>query len=215
MSLIKEFSQRLPSLFCVVLLVAVFGACGEEGEAEATCVGDPCVEIEDCPCSDACVVGTCTEAVSCDQTLLTWTSPVSNTDGTCLRDLGGYILHFGRDSRDYTEVIDVGTPCIEKELVDCGEGETNMQYTCSYVFTRPTEDDGMWYFAMTAYNTGEVQSDYSGEALKELSCSEDTSSARFVGQDERSSELPTSRIEGLAPPSASAIIPAPGNLSLN
>ena len=75
---------------------------------------------------------------------MSWRPPTQNTDGTALTDLDGYTLHWGKQSGNYTNSVDIGA------------GATN------YVVENLSA--GTWYFAMRAYNTQGVESDYSGEA---------------------------------------------------
>ena len=146
------------------------GAAGAEADASMACYGDPCDSNEECPCSNVCFLGECAGPPNCDQAVLSWASAVEREDDTCLRDIGGYILHFGRDSGDYTEVIDVGEPCVEIGEVECGDGEMVMQYTCDYLFERPTDEDGTWFMALTTYTETGLESAYSAELEIELVC---------------------------------------------
>ncbi len=75
---------------------------------------------------------------------LTWTAPTLNEDGSVLTDLGGYFLHRGPDTMNYTESVDVGN--VTDYVWDVGnrEGET-------------------MYFNVTAYDTMYNISEYNGE----------------------------------------------------
>lgn len=86
--------------------------------------------------------------VSAGEAELSWTPPTQNTDGTALTDLDGYRLYYGLTSGDYPEMIDIGDPTVTTYVVQgLTGGET-------------------YYFAATAYNTNNIESDYSNEATK-------------------------------------------------
>ncbi len=73
-----------------------------------------------------------------------------NTEG----DLAGYKIYYGPSSRTYTNSLDVGlssTPTTPTHtLTDLLDGKT-------------------YYFALTAYNTSGIESNFSGEAMKTVS----------------------------------------------
>lgn len=77
---------------------------------------------------------------------LTWTAPTLNEDGTALTDLAGYKIHYGTSSGSYSVQIpvDLGTTML---MVDNLVPDT-------------------YYFAATAINSSNIESRYSGEAIK-------------------------------------------------
>ncbi len=78
---------------------------------------------------------------------LTWDPPTTNEDGTPLTDLAGYKVYYGNASGNYTENIDV----------------VNV-----LTYTVKNLTDGTWYFAVTAYDTSDNESDYSNEVNKTI-----------------------------------------------
>ena len=78
---------------------------------------------------------------------LSWDAPTTNTDGTELTDLAGYKVYYGTSSGVYDNVIDVA------------EGTT---YTLTDI------SPATYYFAVTAYDEGENESDYSNEVSKTI-----------------------------------------------
>ncbi|RMF86917.1 MAG: hypothetical protein D6736_13990 [Nitrospinota bacterium] len=74
-----------------------------------------------------------------------WSPPQFNTDGTPLTNLAGYKLYYGRSSRNYEFVIDVGN---------------RTSYTLSGL-----EPEQTYYFALTAYNTSGHESEFSPELV--------------------------------------------------
>ena len=87
---------------------------------------------------------------------IAWAAPATNADGTPLRDLAGFKLHFGPASRGdnaayaYPRVVDVG-------LVACNP-------ECTYDVQL---DPGTTYLAVTAYDTATPpnESAYSNELV--------------------------------------------------
>ena len=77
---------------------------------------------------------------------LSWTAPTLNEDGTALTDLAGYKIYYGTSSRNYTIEIPV----------DLG--------TTTLVVDNLTPDT--YYFAATAINSSDIESQFSGEAIK-------------------------------------------------
>ena len=76
---------------------------------------------------------------------LTWTPPTTNTDGTALTDLAGYRVYYGTSSGSYGSPIDVGN-------------------VSTYVISNLAA--GSYYFAVTAYDTAGIESNFSNEVLK-------------------------------------------------
>jgi hypothetical protein len=77
---------------------------------------------------------------------LSWTAPTLNEDGTALTDLAGYKIYYGTSSGNYTVEIpvDLGTTTL---MVDNLTPDT-------------------YYFAATSVNTSDIESRFSGEAIK-------------------------------------------------
>ena len=79
--------------------------------------------------------------------LLSWTPPTQNTDDSVLTDLAGYKIYYGTEPGSYSEVITVETAGVTEYLVENLPGAT-------------------WYFAMTAYNSLNVESNKTAEVSK-------------------------------------------------
>ena len=85
---------------------------------------------------------------SSTQTRLQWSPPTTRVNGAPLgSDLAGYKLYRGPRSRYYDTVVDLPNPL-----------------TTQYVFD--TLDPGTYYFAVSAYDNGGLESGYSNEATK-------------------------------------------------
>jgi hypothetical protein len=80
--------------------------------------------------------------------ILSWDPPTQNTDGTTLTDLSGFVVHFGRASRSYSQSVEINDP-----------NQTNLELTLT---------PGTWYFAVTAKSSGGLYSAYSGEVSKTI-----------------------------------------------
>ncbi len=77
---------------------------------------------------------------------LSWQPPTENVDGTPLTDLTGYHIHFGPDSRNYTDEVPVS-----------GAGTTDQDLVLA---------SGSYYIAMTALDADGNESGYSNEVVK-------------------------------------------------
>ena len=80
---------------------------------------------------------------------LTWTAPTTNVDGTPLTDLAGYKVYFGTTSKIYSSTVNAGL---------------NVGSPPSYVVNNLST--GIYYFAVTAYDTTGLESAYSNESSK-------------------------------------------------
>ena len=79
---------------------------------------------------------------------LTWQQPKTYEDGTPLTDLAGYKIYYGSSSGVYTNTIDVGN-VRTYQLQSLADGVT-------------------YYFNVTAYNTGLLESGYATEVSKTI-----------------------------------------------
>jgi hypothetical protein len=81
---------------------------------------------------------------------LSWVAPTENTDGSVLTDLGGYVIHYGTTSKNYTTSITVANPSLTRYVVE----------------DLPA---GTYYFSMTSTATNGAQSGNSVEASVTIS----------------------------------------------
>lgn len=122
---------------------------GTPGEGDVATYGDIVISVSDGTASaslDAFSISV--DAVANGAATLSWTPPDENTDGSTLEDLDGYTVHWGREAGEYTY----------SENLDAS--------VASYVVEGLGE--GTWHFAMRAYNSSGVYSEYSNEASKTI-----------------------------------------------
>lgn len=89
------------------------------------------------------------ESTSPGSVTLSWVAPTERADGTPLTELAGYRIHYGRMSETYDYEIDVSNPGL-----------------LTYVVENLVPGD--WYFAVSAYDSEGLESDYSNEAHKKV-----------------------------------------------
>jgi hypothetical protein len=80
---------------------------------------------------------------------ISWTPPTSNTDNSPLTNLGGYRIYYGTSSSNLTQVLDLPNPGISSGVVE------NLAA-------------GTWYFAVTSYNSSNVESERSNVTSKTI-----------------------------------------------
>jgi hypothetical protein len=80
---------------------------------------------------------------------ISWTPPTSNTDNSPLTNLGGYRIYYGTSSGNLTQVLDLPNPGISSGVVG------NLSA-------------GTWYFAVTSYNSSNVESERSNVTSKTI-----------------------------------------------
>jgi hypothetical protein len=73
-----------------------------------------------------------------------WVPPTENSNGSALTNLAGYKIHYGTASQDYTQVVAVNNPSLSRYVLD-------------------SLPNGIFYFAISAYNSAGVESTLSGE----------------------------------------------------
>lgn len=78
-----------------------------------------------------------------------WVPPTENSNGSPLTNLAGYKIHYGTASQDYTHVVALNNPSLNRYVLD-------------------SLPSGTYYFAITAYNSAGVESNLSGEIATTL-----------------------------------------------
>jgi hypothetical protein len=79
---------------------------------------------------------------------LQWQPPTENTDGTSLSDLAGYRIYYGPDPDNLNHVIEFQNPGLTTYVVE--------ELTPS-----------IWYFAMTAFNSQGLESNFSNQQTRD------------------------------------------------
>jgi len=80
---------------------------------------------------------------------ISWTPPTTNSDNSPLTNLGGYRIYYGTSSSNLTQVLNLPNPGISRGVVE------NLA-------------PGTWYFAVTSYNTSNVESGRSNVTSKTI-----------------------------------------------
>ena len=80
---------------------------------------------------------------------LSWTPPTTNTDGSPLQGLNGYVIAYGQVSGQYTESVTITNPGITSAVIEELVPAT-------------------WHFAVKATTDSGTESDYSDEAVKTI-----------------------------------------------
>lgn len=80
---------------------------------------------------------------------LSWAAPTQNEDGSSLTDLAGYKVHWGTTSGSYANTVTIDNPGVTMFVVE------NLVA-------------GTWYFTTSAFNSQDVESNYSNEASKTI-----------------------------------------------
>jgi Putative Ig domain len=80
---------------------------------------------------------------------LSWTPPTTNTDGSPLVGLSGYVIGYGQAAGQYTESLSIANPGITSAMIE------NL-------------GPATWHFAVKAVTDSGSESDYSNEAIKTI-----------------------------------------------
>jgi hypothetical protein len=100
-------------------------------------------------CGDGGSIPVTSNQVSFGSATLSWTPPTQNTDGSPLTDLASYKIYYGNESGNYHTSIQI-----------------NNNGMTVYVVKHLTSNT--YYFVMTAINSSGEESDFSGEASKQV-----------------------------------------------
>ena len=78
-----------------------------------------------------------------------WVPPTENSNGSPLTNLAGYKIHYGTASQDYSQVVALSNPSLNRYVLE-------------------SLPHGTYYFAITAYNSAGIESTFSGEITATL-----------------------------------------------
>lgn len=82
--------------------------------------------------------------------ILEWTVPTTQTNGSTLADLAGYRIHYGKSAGTLDHTVEIRNPSVSRYVI---EG------------LKP----GTYYFAVTAFNARNHESERSNAGMKEVS----------------------------------------------
>jgi hypothetical protein len=80
---------------------------------------------------------------------LEWTAPTTQTNGGQLADLAGYRIHYGKSAQTLDQTIEIRNPSISTYVVE-------------------SLAPGTYYFAVTAFNSRNLESERSNAGKKEI-----------------------------------------------
>jgi hypothetical protein len=89
------------------------------------------------------------EAIGGGNATLTWSIPTRRTDNSVLNNLAGFYIYYGQTQGDYANKIKIANPTVSNYMVDNLSG-------------------GRWYFVVTAYDGGGLESNPSNEGSKQF-----------------------------------------------
>lgn len=143
---------------------------GGLGQACINFTGDGGDGGSNCPCDLACAATKCVARAKCNEALLSWDGPTTNTDGTCLENLAGFVIYSGIDAGagPFPNVTDAGLPCVSIGTAACGDGGMAQVLKCAYRLGPLA--NGQWSFAVTTYSDAGVESVPSNIAGKTITC---------------------------------------------
>ena len=133
-------SPRVAELALAALLCAGLAACNSSGSPSGSS------SAASASASTGATSTTSPANTTAKSTMLSWSPPTQNSDGSSLSNLAGYTLHYGTSSEDYTGSIEITNPT-----------------ATSYVLSDSSFPPGKYYFAISAYNAQQVSSSLSGE----------------------------------------------------
>jgi hypothetical protein len=151
-------AARVGRFGCLTLLgstALALAGCGNDdsgiSNAASTTATTPATVADQAPTNGSTTSGSTTSTVtpppassSNSSIAFSWVPPTENNNGSPLANLAGYKIHYGPASQDYTQVVAVNNPSLNRYVLD----------------NLPT---GTWYFAITAYNSAGIESNLSGE----------------------------------------------------
>jgi hypothetical protein len=128
----------------VTVLVAMLCGCGDDDEtAQSVGQGTPPPAGSTPPPASPPPIPQARAAT------LEWTAPTTQTDGATLGDLAGYRIHYGKSTRALDQTIEIRNPSVSTYVV---EGLA----------------PGTYYFAITAFNSRNLESDRSNAGKKDI-----------------------------------------------
>src|SRR5579871_6626674 len=139
--MMRVASVRMAAVWAaVVVMGGCLTACGDDASGSASTASSGSIDRSvstGTGSTSTAASGTATaeDATSNpDAVTLSWDAPTENADGTALTDLQGYKVHYGSESKVYSDTIQVSNPGLTTYVVQ----------------NLPA---GTYYFAVTSYNS--------------------------------------------------------------
>jgi hypothetical protein len=136
----------------VAVLLAMLSGCGDEENKSASQAPPPGGSTPP-PASPAPPAPPAPPPPTTSQpgaAILEWTVPTTLTNGSTLADLAGYRIHYGKSANALDQTVEISNPSVSRYVI---EG------------LKP----GTYYFAVTAFNARNHESERSNAGMKEIS----------------------------------------------
>jgi hypothetical protein len=139
----KQISGRRWRWILAAMLIALLCGCHDDNESKSADQAPAPGGSAPPPTSSPAPISQARAAT------LEWTMPTTMTDGSTLADLAGYRIHYGTSVRSLDTVIEIRNPSVSTYMV---------------------EDlaPGTYYFAVTAFNSHNHESERSNAGRKEI-----------------------------------------------
>ena len=149
-------AERVGRLVCLTLLgstALALAGCGNDdsgissaatSSASTDTTSTPTTVADQAPTGGSTTSSATPPPLSSSSIAFSWVPPTENSNGSPLTNLAGYKIHYGTVSQDYTQVVAVNNPSLNRYVLD-------------------SLPSGTYYFAITAYNSAGTESTLSGE----------------------------------------------------
>lgn len=142
----REYRGRAPrGVLAAVMLAMLCGCGGDDENKSASQAPPPRGSAPPPPASPAPPPSSQPGAA-----ILEWTVPTTQTNGSTLADLAGYRIHYGKSAGALDQTIEISNPSVSRYVI---EG------------LKP----GTYYFAVTAFNARNHESERSNAGMKDIS----------------------------------------------
>jgi hypothetical protein len=145
----NEYRGRVQRGVLVAVLLAMLCGCGDDDEKKSASqtplpggsAPPPASPAPPAPPPPSSQPGAAT---------LEWTMPTTQTNGSTLADLAGYRIHYGKSAAALDQTVEIRNPSVSRYVI---EGLKS----------------GTYYFAVTAFNARNHESERSNAGMKEIS----------------------------------------------
>lgn len=155
----RTVTYKVFMLLSLALFALALAGCGAEEDIDSSSGASGSGSQTSSPDDDSTSGGTNTGS---KYVTLSWLEPTTNSDGSCLDDLGNYVINYGLSPNNYTNQVSVDA----NNLVCV---DSNRDSSCGYhprcSFMVDDLETGSYYFAMQAVDNNGNVSSYSNEVI--------------------------------------------------